>query len=48
MMLTLVLYVIACMLLVLAAFNVGHPRMSFGWLGLVIWLFTAVLLPRFG
>jgi hypothetical protein len=48
MMLTLVLYVIACMLLALAAFNVGHPRMSFGWLGLAIWLFTAVLLPHFG
>jgi hypothetical protein len=48
MMLALVLYVIAWVLLVLAAFNVGHPRMSFGWLGMAIWLFTAVLLPHFG
>jgi len=48
MMLSLVLYVIACVLLVLAAFNVGHPKMSFGWFGLAIWLFTAMLLPHFG
>lgn len=47
-MLALVLYVIACVLLVLAAFNVGHPRISFGWLGLAIVTFTAFLLPHFG
>ena len=47
-MLALVLYVIACVLLVLAASNVGHPKLSLGWLGLAIWLFTATLLPHFG
>ena len=44
-MLALVLYVIACVLLVLAAFNVGHPKLSLGWLGLAIWLFTACSEP---
>lgn len=47
-MLALVLYILACVLLVLAAFNVGHPRVSFGWLGLAIVTFTAFLLPHFG
>ena len=48
MMLALVLYIIAFVLLVLAAFNVGHPTLSLGWLGLAIWLLTATLLPHFG
>ena len=45
-MLALVLYVIALILLLLTAFGVAHPRVSFGWLALAIWLFVAALLPH--
>jgi hypothetical protein len=44
----LVLYIIAFVLLLLAAFGVGYSRISFGWLGLAIWLFTYALLPHIG
>jgi hypothetical protein len=44
----LVLYVIACVLLLLAAFGVGFSRVSFGWLGLAIIALTALLLPHLG
>jgi hypothetical protein len=45
---SLVLYVVALVLLVLAAFGVGFNRVAFGWLGLALWLFTAALLPHLG
>jgi hypothetical protein len=43
---SLVLYVVALVLLVLAAFGVGFRQVAFGWLGLALWLFTATLLPH--
>jgi hypothetical protein len=43
-MLQLIAYVIALVLLLLAAFGVGYRRVHFGWLGLALWLFAAVLL----
>ncbi len=42
---SLLLYLIALVLLVLAAFGVSPPRVSLGWLGLSVWLFTAAVLP---
>jgi hypothetical protein len=45
--LVLVLYFVAFLLLLLAAFGAGFARVAFGWLGLALWLFTAVLLPYF-
>jgi hypothetical protein len=47
-MVELVLYVVACVLLVLAAFGVGVGRVSLGWLGLAIIAVTALLLPHLG
>lgn len=41
----LLLFLIAFVLLLLAAFGVGWSRVSFGWLGLAIALFAATLLP---
>lgn len=41
----LLLYFIAFVLLLLAAFGVGYSRVAFGWLGLAVWLFTAAILP---
>ncbi len=46
--LTLLLYVIAFILLVLAAFGVNPRRVSLGWLGLAIIAFAALLLPHIG
>jgi hypothetical protein len=43
---SLVLYIIAVILLGLAAFGVGASRVSLGWLGLALWLFTAAILPH--
>jgi len=42
----LLLYFVAFVLLLLAAFGVDYRRIAFGWLGLAIWLFTAALLPH--
>jgi hypothetical protein len=42
---SLLLYIIALILLLLAAFGVNPPRVSLGWLGLALWLFTAAILP---
>lgn len=42
----LVLYVVAFVLLLLAAFGVGFRSVSFGWLGLAIIAFTVLLLPH--
>ena len=42
----LILYVIAFVLLLLAAFSVDFRRVAFGWLGLAIIAFTALLLPH--
>ena len=39
------LYVLALVLLVLAAFGVSLPRLHFGWLGMALWLFAAAILP---
>lgn len=47
-MLSLLLYVVALVLLLLAAFGVSAPRVSLGWLGLALWLFTSALLPHIG
>lgn len=41
----LLLYVIALVLLLCAAFNANPPRVSLGWLALAIVLFAAVVLP---
>jgi hypothetical protein len=43
--LILLLYIIALILLLLAALGVSPPRVSLGWLGLALWLFTAAVLP---
>jgi hypothetical protein len=43
---SLLLYIIAVILLTLAALGVSPPRVSLGWLGLALWLFTYALLPH--
>jgi hypothetical protein len=43
--LSLLLYIIALILLVLAALGVSPPRVSLLALGLALWLFTAAILP---
>ncbi len=35
--------VLALVLLLLAALNVSHPRVNFGWLGLFLWLLSMLL-----
>lgn len=45
-MLTLVLYLTAVILLTLAAFGVNARRVSLGWLGLAITVFTYAVLPQ--
>lgn len=45
-MLAIVLYLVAVILLCLAAFGVTTHRVSLGWLGLAITVFTYALLPR--
>lgn len=45
--LSLLLYVIALILLILAALGVETRRVSLGWLGLALWLLTAGVLPAF-
>jgi len=42
-MLTIILMVFAFVLLVLAAFNVGHPRVSLGWLGMALWALSILI-----
>jgi hypothetical protein len=37
------LVVLGLVLLLLAAFNVTHPRVHFGWLGLFLWLLSTLL-----
>jgi hypothetical protein len=39
-------YIVATILLVLAAFGFAVRRVSFGWLGLALWLFTYALWPH--
>jgi hypothetical protein len=43
---SLFLYILAVILLFLAAIGVNPPRVSLGWLGLTLWLFTYALLPH--
>lgn len=38
--------VLALVLLLLAALNVSHPRVSFGWLGMFLWLLSTLLTLR--
>lgn len=38
-----ILLVFAFVLLVLASANVSHPRLSFGWLGLALWVLSLLL-----
>ena len=45
---TLLLYVVALVLLVLAGLGVGAPRMHLGWLGMALWLLAAAILPALG
>lgn len=45
-MLALILYIVAVVLLTLAAFGVSLPRVHLGWLGLAIVVFTAAILPE--
>lgn len=42
------LYLLATILITLAAFGVTLPRVHFGWLGLAVWLFAAGILPALG
>jgi hypothetical protein len=42
-----VLYLIAVILLVLAAFSVAAGRVALGWLGLAVAVFTFGVLPAF-
>lgn len=44
----LVLYLIAVILITLAAFGVSPPRVSLGWLGLAVAWFAHALLPLLG
>jgi len=44
--LQLILYIVAAVLLVLAGFNVGHPRISLAWLGMALWLIAYALVPH--
>jgi hypothetical protein len=44
---TLILYIIAFILLLLAAFGVPAARVSLGWLGLALWLAADKLLGAF-
>lgn len=37
------LMVLALVLLLLAALNIGHPRVNLGWLGLFFWALSLVL-----
>ena len=37
------LMVLALVLLLLAASNISHPRVNFGWLGLFLWLLATIL-----
>lgn len=46
-MLPVVLYLVAVILLTLAAFGVGVRRVSLGWLGLAVAVFTGTVLPAF-
>lgn len=45
---TLLLYVIALALLILAAAGVPAGRVALGWAGMAVWLFTAAVLPALG
>lgn len=38
-----ILLVFAFVLVALSAFNVGHPRVHLGWLGLATWLLSLLL-----
>lgn len=39
----LILYIIAFVLLLLAAFGVNAPRVSLGWLGLALFVLTFII-----
>jgi hypothetical protein len=41
---SMLLYVVAFVLLLIAAFGVAVPRISLGWLGLALWLLADKLL----
>jgi len=45
---TLLLYVLALVCLLFAAFGVNPPRVSLGWLGMALWLFAMAILPALG
>lgn len=40
-----ILIVLGFVLLLLAGLNVGHPRVSLGWLGLACWIAAEHLIP---
>lgn len=42
-MLSLILMVFAFVCLTLAALNVGHPRITLGWLGMAFWALADLL-----
>jgi hypothetical protein len=37
------LAILGLVLILLAAFNVSHPRAHFGWLGVFLWLLSTLL-----
>lgn len=41
----LLLYIIAAVLIGLAAFGVGAPRVSLAWLGMLLWLVAYAFVP---
>jgi hypothetical protein len=44
---SMLLYILAFVFLLLAALGVAVPRVSFGWLGLALWLLADKLLGGF-
>lgn len=45
-MFSVILYVVACALLVIAAFGRGRWWPDLAWLGMALWLFTWQILPH--
>ncbi len=42
------LYLLALVLLLVAAFGVTLPRVSLAWLGMAVWLIAFAFVPMFG
>lgn len=42
-MFALILVIVACVLLLLAAVNINAPRVSLGWMGLFCWALSTIV-----